>query len=114
MSFPEEIYWKMHVFACFLFEKYFFFCIFSVISEEDQEQIREFLMANDFLYNKSRDQWRDTPARDKKWEELGELLGCDARDMKQWYQSTRSKLSDIKNKKVTPSGSGFDVEGMNE
>ncbi|XP_052785960.1 uncharacterized protein LOC128221386 [Mya arenaria] len=85
-----------------------------IISEEDQDKIREFLLANDFLYDKHRDQWRDTQSRERKWEELSELIGRDAKDIKQWYQSTRSKLSEIKNKKVTPSGSGFEVEGVTD
>ena len=99
---------------CIYFQMLCLLCFFSIISEEDQDKIREFLLANDFLYNKHRDQWRNTQSRERKWEELSELIGRDSKDIKQWYQSTRSKLSDIKKKKVTPSGSGFEVEGVTD
>ena len=80
---------------CNYFQMLCLLCTFSIISEEDQDKIREFLLANDFLYDKHRDQWRDTQSRERKWEELSELIGRDAKDIKQWYQSTRSKLSTV-------------------
>ena len=85
---------------CIYFQMLCLLCTFSIISEEDQDKIREILLANDFLYNKHRDRWRDTQSRERKWEELSELIDRDSKDIKQWYQSTRSKLSDIKIRKL--------------
>jgi hypothetical protein len=66
-------------------------CTFSIIPGKDQDKIRQFLLATDFLYNKHRDQCRDTQSSERKWEELSELIDRDAKDIKQWYQSTRSE-----------------------
>jgi len=86
----------------------------TYLSEDQKEEVIEFLIRNDGLYDKKRELWQQPNKKNELWQELGRTIGQDWKDFfVTWYKTQRRRLGRLK-VLASKSGSGSLAENWKE
>ena len=77
----------------------------SVLTDEQKEEVLDFLRHRPYIYDKGHRDYKDSPRRAREWAEFAERLGLEVVVVLGWYRSMRTMLARAKKVK-SKSGSG--------
>lgn len=83
------------------------------LTEEQKEDVIEFLIRNEGLYNKKKDLCQQPHKKNELWKQQGLEMGIDWKDIFTWYETQRRRLGRLKTL-ACKSGSGSLVDSWKE
>ena len=75
------------------------------LTDEQKEEVIEFLIRNEGLYDKRKELWQQPHKKTELWQEQGRAMSVDWKDIYTWYETQRRRLSRLKSL-AHKSGSG--------
>ena len=67
-----------------------------LLTNEQKEEVVQFLIRNEGLYNKRRELWQNPHKKKEMWQQLGDALGVEWKNLYTWHESQRRRLSRLK------------------
>ena len=70
------------------------------LTPEQEEAMVEWLKANEVLYNKKLEAYKDTKKKNFLWQKQAEVMGVNSEELIIWYTSLRTRYTKLRKKKL--------------